>query len=76
MAVDQKLNQLSQQLSTQSLGPVGTFINETVSRLAAATAALTARLRQAADEQPLITLLLAAQSGYLISRLGRRHARH
>jgi hypothetical protein len=76
MPVDEKLDRLSQQLSKHSLGPVDTVINETMSRLAAASSAVAAWLRQAADEQPLITLLLAAQSGYLLARLGRRYARH
>jgi hypothetical protein len=76
MGVDGRIDRLSQELSKVSLGPVDTVFNETMSRLGSAAASLMAWLRQAAFEQPLITLLLSCQAGYLAARLGRRHARH
>jgi hypothetical protein len=75
MAVDEQLERLSRRLSKQSLGPVDTVVNETISRLGALSAAFAAWLRQAAYDQPLITLLLSCQAGYLVARLGRRYAR-
>jgi hypothetical protein len=74
MVVDKKLDRLSRQLSKQSLGPVDTIFDGTMSRLRMVLTSLTAWLRRAAYDQPLITLLLSCQFGYLIARLGRRHA--
>jgi hypothetical protein len=72
MAVDEQLDQLSTQLSKQSLGPIDAIFNEIASRLSAVISSL----RQAANDQPLMTLLLAAQAGYLVARLRRRYARN
>jgi hypothetical protein len=75
MAVDEQLERLSRRLSKESLGPINTVFNGTASRLGAVSAAFAAWLRQAAYDRPLITLLLSCQAGYLVARLGRRHAR-
>lgn len=75
MALDEQLDRLSRQLSMQSLGPIDTVYNEVVSHLGSASASIAAWLRQAVYDQPLITLLLSWQVGYLIARLGRRYAR-
>jgi hypothetical protein len=75
MAVDQQIDRLSRKLSKQSLGPIGKIFNETVSRLGLASTSLAAWLRQAAYDQPLTTLLLSCQAGYLVARLGRLYAR-
>jgi hypothetical protein len=76
MAVDEQLDQLSTQLSKQSLGPIDAIFNEIASRLSAELSAVISSLRQAANDQPLMTLLLAAQAGYLVARLRRRYARN
>jgi hypothetical protein len=75
MAVDEQIDRLARQLNRQSLGPIDTILNETMSRVGSACGSLTAWLRQAAYDQPLITLLLSCQIGYLVARLGRRYAR-
>jgi hypothetical protein len=76
MAVNEQLDQLSWQLSEHSLGPIDAISTEMVSRFGSAFSAAVSSLRQAANDQPLVTLLLAAQAGYLIARLGRRYARN
>jgi hypothetical protein len=76
MAVDQQLARLSSQLSQRSLGPIDAVSSEIMSRLGSALNALISSLRQTANDQPLMTLLLAAQAGYLIARLGRHYARN
>jgi hypothetical protein len=76
MAIDEQLDKLSRQLSKQSLGPVDTILDRTMSRVGLMSASFTAWLRQSAYDQPLITLLLSCQIGYLVARLGRRYARH
>jgi hypothetical protein len=76
MAANDQLDQLSWQLSKFSLGPIDAVSTEIASRLGSAFSAAVSSLRQAANDQPLMTLLLAAQAGYLIARLGRRYARN
>jgi hypothetical protein len=75
VAVDEQLDRLSRQLSMQSLGPIDTVFGEMMSRLSSGSTSLAAWLRQAAHDQPLITLLLSCQVGYMVARLGRRYAR-
>jgi hypothetical protein len=75
MAVDEQLDRLLRELSKQSLGPIGTIVDQALSRTGSMSAALTTWLREATYNQPLITLLMSCQIGYLFARLGRRHAR-
>jgi hypothetical protein len=75
MAVDEQIDRLARQLNKQSLGPIDTIVDEAMSRLGSACNSLAFWLRQAAYDQPLITLLLSCQIGYLVARLGRRYAR-
>ena len=72
---DEKLDQLSRELSKQSLGPIDGILNELVSRLACGVSATISSLQQAVSDQPLMSLILAAQTGYLVARFGRRHPR-
>jgi len=74
MAVDKQLDQLSWQLQKHGSGPMAAISNDVMSRLGSAINVVMASLRQATQEQPLMTLLLAAQAGYLIARWGRRYA--
>lgn len=75
MAADAQIERLSRQLSMQGLGPLDPILNEAIVRLNCAAAAVAAWLRRTAYDQPLTTLLLACQFGYLIARIGRRYAR-
>ena len=76
MSVDEKIDRLSQELGKQSLGPIDTISDELMRRLGSASGSMVAWLRQAAcNDQPLMTLLLACQFGYLVARLGRAYAR-
>ncbi len=75
MSVDEKIDRLSQQLEKQSLGPIDTITDEVMRRVGAASGSLVAWLRQAAYDQPLMTLLVACQFGYVVARLGRAYAR-
>lgn len=74
MDVDDRVHQLSRQLNRQTLEPIDTIFTTAVSRLSATSVSALAWLRQAAYEQPLITLLFACQTGYIIARLGHRRA--
>ena len=75
MAVDAQIDQLSRQLSMQSLGPIDPILNEAMFRLGSAATLLAAWVRQTVYDQPLTMLLLSCQAGYLVGRIGRRYAR-
>ena len=76
MAVDEQLDRLSSQLGKHNLVPIDALSTEIMSRLGSAFSAMVLSLRQAANDQPLMTLFLAAQAGYLFARLGRHYARN
>ncbi len=69
-----KINKLKRQVNTESLGPVGVISNRAISATGTSVASMATWLRQYAFDRPFVTLLLAFQAGYLIARLGRRHA--
>jgi hypothetical protein len=75
MVADEKLDQLSWELSRYSLGPVDSVLNEITSKLADGSGAVVSALQKAVNDQPLMTLILAAQAGYLLARFGHRYAR-
>jgi len=75
MAVDEPIRRLNRELSRHSLGPVTTIFNQIVASLASGLQSLATWLRDTARDRPLITLLLAFQTGYAIARIGRRNAR-
>jgi len=75
MAVDEPIRRLNRELSRHSLGPVTTISNQIVASLASGLRSLATWLRDTARDRPLITLLLAFQTGYAIARIGRRNAR-
>jgi hypothetical protein len=75
MPADAKLETLERQLSTQSFGPLDPLFDQVLSMLTTAVLKLAASLEQAVLDQPLTTLLLACQAGYVVARVGRRYAR-
>ena len=74
MPSDPKLETLKRQLSGQRPDPLNLLFGRGVSMLLTATRRFANALQRAAHGQPLITLLLACQAGYLVARLGRRYA--
>ena len=75
MAADEQIHRLNRELSRRSFGPVTIISNQFVASLASGLQSLAIWLRDAARDRPLITLLLAFQTGYAIARIGRRNAR-
>ena len=74
MTHDEQINRLNWQLSRQSGGPLDVIANQAAESLAVALRVVTTRLRESAQERPLIALLLSFEAGYAVARLGRRHA--
>ena len=75
MSVDEKIDQLSQRLDKQSLGPIDTISDEVLRQVTSASGSFVTWLRQAVYDQPVITLLFACQFGYALARLRRTYAR-
>jgi hypothetical protein len=75
MPADERLDQLTSELSRYSLGPVDGVLKEVTSRLAGGCGVVVSSLQKAVNDQPLMTLILAAQAGYLLARFGHRYAR-
>lgn len=74
MAPDEQIDRLNRQLSRDSLRPVTGIARQALSSLVSALSLLSSWLRQAADDRPLITLLLSLETGYVVARVGRRRA--
>jgi hypothetical protein len=64
MGVDDQLAQCTA-ANGESLGPVYRLMGELLSRVGAAVGSVAEWLRQAAIEQPLTTLLLSFQAGFV-----------
>jgi hypothetical protein len=74
VAKDAKVQQLERRLGWNSPGPLGEIATAGVDTALSATSQLVASLRQAAIDQPLTTLFLSFQAGYVVGRWGHQHA--
>jgi hypothetical protein len=75
MAANQQIDRLNRQLRSQSLGPISTISDHALASLGSGLQLLVTWLRQAAQERPLVTLLLSFEAGVAVARMGRRRAR-
>ena len=75
MGTNQQIDRLNRQLRSQSLGPVTTISDQALASLWSGLQLLVTWLRQAAQERPLVTLLLSFEAGFAVARMGRRRAR-
>jgi hypothetical protein len=75
MAADKRIDRLNRQLRSQSLGPITTIYDQALASLGSGLQLLVTWLRQAAQDRPLVTLLLFLEAGFAGARMGRRRAR-
>jgi hypothetical protein len=75
MAANQQIERLNRQLRSQSLGPITTISDQALASLGSGLQLLVTWLRQAAQDRPLVTLLLSLEAGFAVARMGRRRAR-
>jgi hypothetical protein len=75
MAANQQIDQLNRRLRSQSLGAVTTISDQAMASMGSGLQSLVTWLRQAAQDRPLVTLLLSLQAGFAVPRMGRRRAR-
>jgi hypothetical protein len=73
VAKDPQVQQLERQLDWNSPGPLGDIAAASVDSALSIAGQIVDSLRQAAIDQPLITLFLSFQAGYAAGRLGHRH---
>jgi hypothetical protein len=73
VAKDPQVQQLERQLDWNSPGPLGDIAAASMDSALSITGQIVASLRQAAMDQPLITLFLSFQAGYVVGRWGYRH---
>jgi hypothetical protein len=74
VAKDPKVQQLERQLDWNSSGPLGEMATKGVDSALSVTGQIMDTLRQAAIDQPLTTIFLSFQAGYMVGRWGNRHA--
>lgn len=75
MTANQQIERLNRQLRSQSLGPMTTISDQALASLGSGLQLLVTWLRQAAQDRPLVTLLLSLEAGFAVARMGRRRAR-
>ena len=75
MTANQQIERLNRQLRSQGLGPITTISDQALASLGSGLQLLVTWLRQAAQDRPLVTLLLSLEAGFAVARMGRRRAR-
>jgi hypothetical protein len=75
MTANQQIERSNRQLRSQSLGPITTISDQALASLGSGLQLLVTWLRQAAQDRPLVTLLLSLEAGFAVARMGRRRAR-
>ena len=73
---DHDIRRLRSRLQWESRGPLTDISNRATDAVIAGSALLLQSLRRAADANPLISLLIAAQIGFAIGHWWPRHAKH
>ena len=74
MAENEAIDRLQRRLGWEAPGPLTELSNEATTSLFSALRFVTQWLRQAGEERPLISLLLAFQAGFAIGHWGVRRA--
>ena len=75
MAENAQIDRLQRRLSWEAPGPLTELSNQATASLFSVLRFVTQWLRQAGEERPLISLLLAFQAGFAIGHWGGRRAK-
>jgi hypothetical protein len=76
VAENQEIDRLERRLKREAPGPLTDLSNQTAASVFSLLRALAERVRQSAEEMPLISLLIAFEAGFAVARLGHRRANH
>jgi len=76
MATEDDLDQLRRKLSWEGAGPLTDLSNQVAAAVFARLHSVAQWVREKAEDQPLVSLLLAFQLGFVVGYRGTRHAKH
>jgi hypothetical protein len=76
MAANDELDRLKRRLRREGAGPLTVLSNQMMTAIATRLRGAAQWLRAKGEEQPLITLLLAMQIGFVVGHWGPRRAKH
>jgi hypothetical protein len=76
MAQREEIDRLKTRLHWESGGPLAQLANQAVGTLISTAGSLADRVRDHAEERPLVSLLFAFQLGFAAGRWGPRRAKH
>jgi hypothetical protein len=76
MADNEEIDRLERRLKWEAAGPLTDLSNLITASLFSRLGALAQWVRKAAEERPLISLLIAFEAGFAVARLGHRRAKH
>jgi hypothetical protein len=75
MADREAIARLERRLKWEAPEPLTDLSNQMTASLFSLIRALALWVRASAEEQPLVTLLIAFEAGFAVARLGRRRAK-
>jgi hypothetical protein len=76
MAGSAEIERLERQLKWEAPGPLADISNQVTASLFSLLRTLAQLVREAAEERPLISLLIAFEAAFAVARLGHRRAKH
>ena len=76
MAGIEKVDRLKRRLHWESAGPLAELSNRSLDAMTARGREFASWVREMADDRPLISLLIAFQTGFALGHWGPRRAKH
>jgi hypothetical protein len=76
MIESEEIDRLKRRLHWESGGPLAELSNRTIDAITARGREFASRVREMADNRPLISLLIAFQIGFAVGHWGSRRAKH
>jgi hypothetical protein len=75
MTEEEEIDRLQRRLRWEAAGPLTEISNQATASLFSALSSVAQWVRQAGEERPLISLLLAFQAGFALGHWGPRRAK-
>jgi hypothetical protein len=76
VAENKEIDRLERRLKREAPGPLTELSNQMTASVFSVLRTLAEWVRHSAEEMPLISLLIAFEAGFAVSRLGHRRAKH
>ena len=71
---EQEIDRLRRRLGWESGGPLGQISTQATDTVVSILGSAVSWIRQSGEEHPLVSILLAFQTGFALGRWGGRHA--